>query len=83
MAPEAARASRAKGGCVSWRAGWQPAAEWRRVETGCPPLADWRQHGLAATARVAAQALLRRADELYVSVDIRVADVGFAGRGRT
>ena len=89
MAPEAALRGVARRGaaaaCLGVQ-GWQPAAEWRRaVETGfaVTPLADWRQHGLAATARVAAQALLRRADELYVSVDIRVADAGFAaGRGR-
>jgi arginase family enzyme len=66
--------------------GWQPAVEWlRTTETGlaATPLADWRRQGLATTARTAAQALLRGADELYVSIDIRVADAGFAaGRGR-
>jgi agmatinase len=66
--------------------GWQPAAEWRRAaEAGLAvtPLADWRRQGLTATARAAAQALLREADEVYVSIDIRVADAGFAaGRGR-
>ena len=68
MAPEAALRGVARRGaaaaCLGVQ-GWQPAAEWRRaVETGfaVTPLADWRQHGLAATARVAAQALLRRAD---------------------
>jgi arginase family enzyme len=66
--------------------GWQPAAEWRRTaeaRLAATPLADWRQQGLAATARAAAQALLRDAEELYVSIDIRVTDAGFAaGRGR-
>lgn len=66
--------------------GWQPAVEWSHAGPArltVTPLADWRRQGLAETARMTAQALLREAEELYVSIDIRVADAGFAaGRGR-
>ena len=66
--------------------GWQPAVEWRHAEQArlaATSLGDWRRHGLTAWATTTAQTLLERADELYVSIDIRVADAGFApGRGR-
>jgi formiminoglutamase len=67
--------------------GLLPAAEWRRAageRIAVTPLTDWRRQGLARTARDTVEALLRDADDLYVSIDVRVADAAFAaGRGRT
>jgi arginase family enzyme len=66
--------------------GSQPAVEWRRADErglAVTPLADWRRRGLAQAAGAAAETLLRHADELYLSIDLRVVDGAFAaGRGR-
>lgn len=66
--------------------GLLPAAEWEEAtHSGAriTSLADWRAAGLAAAARSTAEELLREADGLYVSVDIRAVDGAFAaGRGR-
>jgi agmatinase len=66
--------------------GFLPTAEWAKAtDRGVRVISvdAWRKAGLAATARDAVGELLQRADQLYLSVDIRVTDGAMAaGRGR-